>query len=208
MRPAPSDPPEIEDILWENVGGAVAWYVGANTGQSLPQLRARFTNIIAFEPAEECWPYLEPEFDVRLVKVAVSDNVGVVALAAPPSKISTGQLVTPGTVGMEWDAEEPGTEYRQVPCATMDALAAKLPPPSFVLVDVEGHEGKVLDGARDVISKYRPGWLLEFHSPAMHTYCEKTFLNVGYDVFSIRHPHYAKDSHMWHQHGWLKAYPK
>jgi len=208
VRPAPSDPPEIEQTLWKDITGACAWYVGANTGQSLDQLRRRFNFVVAFEPAEECWDLLPQHPDVQVVRMAVSDVNGEILLAAPPSKIATGQLVTPGTWGMEWDADEPGTMFRTVPARSIDTLTETLPPPSFILVDVEGHEAHVLNGAHRTISHYRPAWLIEFHTPELHDIIEHHLAANGYHIETIRHPHYQPETHMWWQHGWIKALPE
>lgn len=206
MKPAPSDPPEIEAVLWKGIIGNTAWYVGANTGQSLFQLRTRFNHIIAFEPAEECWAFIEEDGQAQLMKMAISSVNGDIQLAAPPSKISTGQLVTPGTKGMEWDPDEDGTEIRNVPARTIDFLVEILPPPSFILVDVEGHEGHVLHGAQFAIAAYQPSWLIEFHTPELHEMIEDFLIERGYTTETVRHPHYAKGSPMWFQHGWLRAF--
>ncbi len=225
MKPAPSDPPEIEARLWEGIGligmseGAlaatpnlVAWYVGGNTGQSLPELTNRFHHTVVFEPAEECQPYLQdwcrrnPFANVTVVQCAVSDTDGEIILAAVPDKISTGQLVTYGTHGMEWDPSGPGVRDRVVAARRIDTLVEEYPAPDFILVDVEGHEMRVLQGGEQTITDYTPQMLVEFHTPQLHTAVEDCLHGHDYaDVATIRHPHYPARSRMWHQHGWVKA---
>ncbi len=57
--PAPTDPPEVEDYLWEGWSGHIGWDVGANCGQSIPKMVRLFKTIVAFEPASECKPFLD-----------------------------------------------------------------------------------------------------------------------------------------------------
>lgn len=206
MKPAPPDPPEVTQALWDGVGGLIAWDVGANCGQTLPTLLSRFAVVIAFEPAQECFPWLERFERATVLPYAVSDTEGTVDLVALTDKIDTGQLVTAGTVGMEWNPGDPTGTVRTVKSTTLDRIAAELGPPDFVKVDVEGHEAKVLAGAKDLLLHGSPQeWLVEFHSPELYKHCQNTFKEAGYRVEVIRHPHYEPLTAMWFQHGWMRA---
>ena len=206
MKPAPPDPPEVTAQLWAGFRGECGWDIGANCGQTIPLMAARFTAVLAFEPAAECLPHLLPEPPgVRVFPIAVSDHDGFTELIAAPDKIATGQLVTAGTHGMEWDAAQAGSLTRTVPCATIDTLAAHLGYPDFCKVDVEGHEAHVLAGAAVTLDEHRPDWLIEFHTPQLHTTCRDLLTDSGYDVSTVRHPHYRPGTAMWFQHGWLRA---
>lgn len=212
MRPAPPDPPSLAGLLWEGMRGGVGWDVGANGGQSLPFLLDCCERVHAFEPCVEAVTMLTSAWPAgqRLVvhPVAVSSCDGQVTLAALPAQLATGQLVTPGTHGMEWD---PGAGWekapnRVVPCRSVDSLARELGVPDVVKVDTEGHEGHVLAGAATVLRGGRTDWLIEFHTPALWETCCQVLREFGYRVQTVRHPHYAPGSPMWHQHGWLRAH--
>jgi hypothetical protein len=121
----------------------------------------------------------------------------------------TGQLVTPGTTGMEWD---PGDWSRvhtaDYPSSTLDELALEFGVPQLVKVDTEGHEVQVLTGAQELVAKHLPEWLVEFHSPANRERCMhllETMSAGAYHLQVIHHPHYPRNSRMWRQHGWIKA---
>lgn len=94
MKPAPIDPPEVHEHLWDGYSGNIGWDIGANCGQTLIEMKSRFTEVHAFEPAEECWPYLEKFNGVNLHKVALSDVNSDITLVELADKIDTGQLVT------------------------------------------------------------------------------------------------------------------
>ncbi len=223
MKPAGTDPREIEARLWQGFDGKIGFDIGANCGQSADEMCRRFEKVFAFEPAEECFSYL---MDVsrrhrsvvadtsdlsgthyQWFPVAVSDNDEVADLIELPGKIDTGQLVSTDAQGMEYDPQSPDAEVRRVACRTVDSLIEtwSIPVPDFLKIDVEGHELKVLYGAKKTLAVHRPDILLEFHSRDLHESCKELLHGFGYDVFTVRHPHYAPGSDLWFAHGWLRA---
>lgn len=208
MKPAVTDPPEIWSTLWVGYTGEIGWDVGANCGQTVPIMLEGFTQVIAFEPAEECWPYLSKiDGNLTWLPIALSDRDDHIDLVELPDKIDTGQLVTGGTHGMEWDPTRSDARTRTVISRTADALIAEgaLTVPDFMKIDTEGHELRVLFGARRTLAVHRPDLLIEFHSPALHDSCETLLETYGYRCETVRHPHYRPGTPMWKQHGWIRA---
>lgn len=216
-----SDPPEIEARLWQGWKGDIAFYVGANCGQHFAQLTETFRRIFAFEPSSDSVQVARrlaasiKSHDIDVFQMAISDHDGYVELAnlIGTRQERTGQLVTLGHSGMEWD---PGkTEWNnpekvervRVPCATLDSLSMSLGPPDFIMIDTEGHEWLIIQGAGRVISELRPGFLIEFHSPDNRDNIERVLRGHGYLVETVRSPHYPPRTLMWYQHGWLRARP-
>lgn len=206
MRPAPIDPPEIQATLWREFAGTVGWDVGANCGHTIGIMKQRFDKVVAFEPAVECLAHLE-RHDVLIQKIAVSDVDGEVPLLVLPDKIDTGQLVSDGITGMEWSSDDPNRTLRYVPARRLDTLLDELEHPDFIKVDVEGHELRVLHGATRMLTEVRPAWLIEFHSSDLAHECSRVLVEHEYMVMTVRHPHYARNSDLYFQHGWLRAFP-
>jgi FkbM family methyltransferase len=210
MKPAAIDPPQVWPQLWQGFSGHTGWDIGANCGQTIPVMLEKFDHVVAFEPAVECASYL---FELGTVDTltylpyAVSDTDGEIDLLALPDKIDTGQLVTAGTHGMEWNPDRPDAVIRTVTARSVDSLIADnvLSPPDFMKIDVEGHELKVLFGAKRTLALTRPDLLIEFHSHDLHRLVKQTLDSYGYTCATIRHPHYQPGTELWFGHGWIRA---
>jgi len=212
VRPAATDPPQVQHRLWHDVRGVRAFDVGTNCGQSLPELLRRFDVVVGFEPCRDSFELASAGFaPTEILNIAVSDHDGTVVLAEiEGEQADTGQLVSPGTHGMEWDPGDwDSSRVRKVTveCRTLDTLAGEYSLPDFVKVDTEGHELDVLRGAPGVLRRQMTAWLIEFHNPELHKLCKDILESAGHEVETIRHPHYPPGSHMWYQHGWIKARP-
>lgn len=208
MKPAAIDPPEVWRQLWDGYEGTIGWDVGANCGQTIPIMLDHFQQVYAFEPAQECWPYLADFIgNITWLPIGLSDTNDNINLLALPDKIDTGQLVTAGTIGMEWDPTRDDAEVRSIICRTVDSLVNEeaIPAPDFMKIDVEGHELRVLFGARQTLALHRPDLLIEFHSRELHSSVKALLEQFGYDCATVRHPHYQPGTPLWFSHGWLRA---
>jgi FkbM family methyltransferase len=187
-------------------GGDMAWDVGANTGMTLPLLTALYRRVIAFEPAAESFAQLSREWahrGVTVLREAVADHDGTLSLAVRTAPIASGQLVAPG---MQWDW---GTETgrRDVPCVTLDTVAAAHGVPDFVKIDTEGGELKALQGAGGLLAGRATCWMTEFHALSLRDECERIFADAGYDVQTFRPARFTPGSAEWLDYGWMKAVP-
>jgi len=69
-----------------------------------------------------------------------------------------------------------------VETVTLDELvvSGRLPPPSFVKIDVEGAEKLVLAGAAEVIRRHRPAFAVSTHSEDLRRQCADILSDHGY----------------------------
>lgn len=218
IRPAVPDPPEITAFLWDGFGGGwggtptgYAWDVGANAGQSVATMRMLFAKITSFEPCQDSYDLFRKMFpDNQIFRYALTDHGGDLELALPDGEqAETGQLVTPGTRGMEWSVKDWSVVPRvTVPCVTADHMARELGLPDFIKVDTEGHECQVLSGAQEILDTGTTDWLIEFHSEANYQWCAGELKDHGLRVDVIHHPHYRESTRLWKNHGWLRGFAK
>lgn len=179
------------------VGGVRAFDVGANGGEVARMFSCHFDEVFAFEPAEESFRHLRATAppNVAAFWIAISDHSGSVRLREAAEAIATGQLVTEDSLG--W-GETLG--YRDVPCSTLDVAAELFGVPDLVKIDVEGHELRVLAGAKDLIAAQRTRWMIEVHAAEFWPSIERTF--AGHAVSRQFHSGYAEGSAERDQHSY------
>ena len=98
---------------------------------------------------------------IILLNVALGDRAGWIDLVEAGTRT---HLAAPSAGRAESGSGAPV----QVPMVRLDDLVFKQrqPPPSFLLLDVEGAAGRVLAGAARVLSRFRPGVICEIHDAA------------------------------------------
>lgn len=212
VRQSVPDPVEVSSRLWKGFHGKEGWDVGANCGQTVLEMAFEFLFVAAFEPSPDSFDAAQAlirqhRLHAMALNFALSDANGEIELAYPArEQRETGQLVTPGLSGMEWEpADWDAVEKVTVRCRTADSVAEQLGVPDFIKVDTEGHEARVLFGAGKIIEGGKTDFLVEFHSPDNHAACDEVLRRAGYATETVRHPHYEPQGHMWHQHGWIRA---
>lgn len=170
--------------------------VGANIGYYCCHALSMGKPVIAFEPIERNLRYLCKNINsngwsgVEVFPIALSNNVGVLEIYGG----NTGASVVKGWAGI------PETYVTLVPSSTMDVvLTARLQGKrSLILVDIEGAEKWMLEGATIMLSNDpKPIWLVEIvtkdNQPsgvAINPHFRSTFelfFENGYQAFSVSH---------------------
>ena len=165
----------------------IALDIGANSGQWANLLAGRFSHVYAFEP--------QPEVAVKLRK-AMPSNVWVVAAAAWSSSdivplVQYGLTELGVTVPHDLDdTNGPERGMMFVPAIPIDSMELDGSLVSFIKVDVEGAELRVMQGARRTIERDRPTVLIENHSASNRIALEDYLGSIRYEVKIIESPFY------------------
>lgn len=178
--------------------GSTAIDAGANIGQwSLPMARlvGRSGRVYAFEPMPETSSSLRKTFRVNGLKhaeahaVALSDRAGEATLYVNTSET---QIVDSGVSSLERQA--PGSIPLQVRTVALDEFleGRGAPPVSFIKIDVEGHEARVLAGARATLRAHRPALVIEtgFEPAAQRETIATLLRELDYEPIGVVHDRY------------------
>ncbi|MEM6784139.1 MAG: FkbM family methyltransferase [Bacteroidota bacterium] len=159
--------PEVQAVFAEHVrAGDVVYDVGANVGfftVIAGRLVGPTGRVYAFEPFGESADRIRRNADhndfgwVEVEQAAVSEAPGMGALAATESPVTFRLDDVPGP--------RAPTGTLPVRLISLDAFAtrAAVRPPTFVKIDVEGNEERVIRGMLDVLARHRPVVLCEVH---------------------------------------------
>lgn len=124
--------------------------IGANLGNRVGPILELGVKVVAVEPQYECCEYLEKKFgkDIHIVKKGLSDIVGM-------KKFYRANFHTISTFSLDWieAVKKSGRfcDYKwdvgtMLEVTTLDELIKDFGIPTFIKIDVEGHEVHVLKG--------------------------------------------------------------
>lgn len=174
--------PEKTAALADTVrAGDIVYDVGAHVGYFtvlMSQTVGADGRIYAFEPRP-----LNQRFLARHLRVNRCDNVEVFHLSVGdrdgPARLETRTGTGTGHVAEDGDLE--------VDMVSIDAMVGNghLPPPTFIKIDVEGGELRVLEGARHVLETHRPRMVLATHSDELDNLCRALLMPLGYTMTDI-----------------------
>lgn len=138
--------------------GGIFVDVGANIGTTTIQALTRYgaRHAVAVEPSPECLPYLYSNLAANrlsgrcnIVEAAVSDVSGEVAFRAGKDNSGGGEVLR------SEDAHDYTVTSRRLD-DIIPALGVGLDELSLVWIDAEGHEYRILNGARKIIDAGTP----------------------------------------------------
>ncbi len=165
------------------LAGETACDIGANHGLFAFFLLRQNVRVLAFEPNPRMVRILKYRFpaaigrgDLQLFDCALSDEEGQATLHVPKGFSPFGTL--DGALVGEGDSE---TENISVPLRRLDAAVHE--PVSFIKLDVEGHEARVLRGAEHLLRACHPTLLVEAeerHRPGAVALVQSYLAPLGY----------------------------
>lgn len=162
-----TDLPEQRALQRHLRPGGVFYDVGANIGFYAcigARLAGPGGRVVAFEPFAESLDKLR----ANLGRNGVADRVTIVEAAAGAVAGRQRMMVDDKAVMNKLESAASGWASREGPTVdvvTIDArrAAGDLPPPTVVMIDVEGAEVDVMRGMADTVAQARPAVLVEVH---------------------------------------------
>lgn len=144
-----------------DIGANVGWYT--NVLSTFVGEHGRVYSIEPIGPTFELLSYSIKKLgltNVAAINCAISDDNGVAAMEIP-SYGWAGEYFYQARIV---DARRRDTSFRRftVEVQTLDSLVSRFTRPiTFIKCDVEGHELRVLNGARRLVEESRPAWHIE-----------------------------------------------
>jgi FkbM family methyltransferase len=149
--------------------GDIFWDIGANIGfytlTASPLVRPQ-GRVVAFEPASHAWQSLtanlslNPSDNVQPVQIALSDGSGQAVLYRRADFADGGASLI--------SRDDYHGDSEVVTTLSLDQFLAQSgsPPPTFMKIDVEGLEGNVLTGGKNILQSGQPPLILiEMNDP-------------------------------------------
>lgn len=152
--------------------GSLVFDIGANIGNYSARFLRQGASVIALEPQPFCKDYLKLRFmfnsKLKIVGKGVSDHTGSAELLLTSSH-------TIASIDKEWiegvsESKRFNLELKDwnnkvaIELTTLDHLVREFGKPTFIKIDVEGHEDKVIQGLSQPIDYVTYEYTLPEHS--------------------------------------------
>lgn len=166
--------------------GMTIWDIGANVGLFSFCAAAKGARVYSIEADTFLVGLLRKSqratgLQVNPIPLAVSDHVGLAEFHIAQRGRSANHI----GVGM---SDAGGTRWTEsVPCATLDWLAEKIPPPDFIKIDVEAMENAVLRGGVNLLRSRHPKIFCEVsEDPKSRSETTNILVALEYRLFNVK----------------------
>ena len=175
------------DVRRWHVPGTEILDIGANIGYNT-MMFSDYGPVVSFEPMFHKIVELNVKsnalrYDVQIIPCALSDEKMVSKIYVPSRGCESNTLVNYGGTSFNLEDDMRG-ESVDAYCERLDDIYTGIP--SFIKIDVEGHELKVLKGAEQTLRKHKPTVLIEIHDFSEDNVVHKFMLSLGYDAPETR----------------------
>jgi FkbM family methyltransferase len=178
-------------VLQQICPGDTVWDIGANVGlytQKFLDVVSPSGHIVAFEPVPSCFSILKEKFNgnhsVNLMNVAIGASDGIIAMSLETDPLAATHRI------VESQSQE---NMVDVSIRSVSSIIQDSPElfPNIIKIDVEGHEGEVMDGMENILIDSRLRCIgIEVHFSLLDQRgeskrpqeMEKTLLQHGFQV--------------------------
>jgi len=152
------------DVRRWHVPGTEILDIGANIGYNT-MMFSDYGPVVSFEPVFHKIVELNVKsnalrYGVQVIPCALSDEKTVSTIHIPSRGCESNTLINYGGASFNLGDDMRG-EGINAYCERLDDIYTGTP--SFIKIDVEGHELKVLKGAEETLKKHKPTILIEIH---------------------------------------------
>jgi len=161
--------------------------IGANIGYNT-LLFSDYGSVLSFEPVFHELVSLNVKnnqlrYPVEVLPCALSDKKSVSKIHIPSHGCESNTHINYGGTSFHHDDDIRG-EGVDVQCEKLDDIYTGIP--SFIKIDVEGHEMQVIKGARETILKHKPVILVEIHDFSEDSEVHQYIKSLGYGEPEVR----------------------
>jgi FkbM family methyltransferase len=155
---------ELDIVLAKNFQpGSILWDVGANVGIWSVLLAKEFSSckVVSFEPQKAVHQFLRKNIsnnhltNIEVMELGLGASVGSVELRTPTEKCGSSSIVLL--------QKEESDKVELIDIVTADSILEGRPDlvPSFIKIDIEGYEPRMILGAHNLITDNHPIIMLE-----------------------------------------------
>lgn len=171
------------DVRRWHVPGTEILDIGANIGYNT-MMFSDYGPVVSFEPVFHKIVELNVKsnalrYGVQVIPCALSDEKTVSTIHIPSKGCESNTLVNYGGASFNLGDDMRG-EGIEAYCERLDDIYTGTP--SFVKIDVEGHELRVLKGAEETLKKHTPTVLIEIHDFSEDHEVHKFMVSLGYGM--------------------------
>ncbi|MGH7554427.1 MAG: FkbM family methyltransferase, partial [Longimicrobiales bacterium] len=129
----------------------VCYDLGASIGYISLLMARKCRHVFAFEPAPHAIEEIRKQTAANQLQ-----NVTIVPLPVSGDEREVSFTLTDGAFGSAINENEKRWPIVKLRTTTLDRFIETHPAPDFIKIDVEGEEGRVLEGARSLLVSKRP----------------------------------------------------
>lgn len=171
------------DVRRWHVPGTEILDIGANIGYNT-MMFSDYGPVVSFEPVFHKIVELNVKsnalrYGVQVIPCALSDEKTISTIHIPSRGCESNTLVNYGGASFNLGDDMRG-EGINAYCERLDDIYTGTP--SFIKIDVEGHELKVLKGAEETLKKHTPTVLIEIHDFSEDNEVHKFMMSLGYSM--------------------------